>query len=227
MREYFFLLAAALALAGCDGSTCTSDCITVDGDGPMIHGSGNMKTETRQVGKFTSVQIRSATVTIEHTGSDSLSVTGDDKLLPLFTTEVKDGTLYLSYVKGKAFEGKMPSYHVTVADLRAITLSGAGSVDASNLDGAALALSVTGAGHIHAAGQTGALTISVDGAGSVDASKLKAKNAKVVLSGVGHATVDASETLDAQISGVGNLQYLGAPKLTSHISGVGKIEQRH
>ncbi len=225
MRSHLFLF-AALVLAGCDGSNCTSDCITVNGDGPMIHGSGNMRTEMRQVAPFAAVQIDSAHVTIERTGSNSLSVTGDDKLLPLFTTEVKDGTLHLSFVKGKTFEGKMPAYHVTVADLHTITLDGTGRVDASKLDAAALSLSVAGAGSIYAAGRADALDVSVKGAGSVDASNLQVKSAKVVLSGVGNAIVNASEILDATISGVGRLQYLGSPKVTSHVSGVGKIEQK-
>lgn len=226
MRRYFALF-AFLVLAGCNDSSCTSDCITVDGDGPTIHGSGKMQTETRPVGPFSAVQVLSAgKVSIERTGGDSLTLTGDDKLLALFTSTVKDGTLYLSYVKGKAFEGKMPTYHITVANLRAISINDAGSVDATKLESDALSLAISGAGRIRAAGRANALTVSVSGAGLVDASELQAKSANVVLSGVGNADVNASETLDAKITGVGRLQYIGSPKITSQISGVGKLVQK-
>jgi hypothetical protein len=228
MRRYFALF-ALLALAGCDDSNsfCASDCVTVNSNGPMIHGSGKLKTETRQVGTFTSVQMPgSGNGTIERTGADSLSVTGDDNLLALFTSQVEDGTLYLSYAEGKSFEGKIPVYHITIADLRAIGIKGSGRIDASKLDGTALALSIAGSGRIHVAGLADALTVSLSGSGSIDASELKAKSAKVVLSGSGSAVVNASETLDVQISGSGSLRYLGSPKLTSKISGSGRIKQQ-
>src|SRR5437016_1743944 len=106
------LLVVLVVLAACDGigsSTCTSDCLSVNEGGTLIHGSGKISTETRSVAPFTAIQIAgSARVVIERTGTEGLTVTGDDNLLSLFTSNVKDGTLALSFEKGKSFEGKMP-----------------------------------------------------------------------------------------------------------------------
>src|SRR6266508_1971636 len=121
MLPKFSVVLAALVLAGCDGigsSTCTSDCVTVNDGGPVIHGSGNAKTETRPVAQFTAIRVASAvTVVIERTGAETLTVTGDDNLLSLFTSDVKDGTLSLSSANGKSFEGKMPVYRVSCCGL--------------------------------------------------------------------------------------------------------------
>ena len=100
-----------------------------------------MKTETRPAEKFTAVQLSSsADVVIERTGAESLTVTGDDNLLSFFTSEVRDGTLYLSYAKGKSFEGKQPVYRITVGDLRKVAVIGSGDVNASKLDGDAVGI---------------------------------------------------------------------------------------
>ena len=95
----------------------------------MINGSGSSKTEVRPVAAFSAVRLSDvgARVVIERTGKESLEVTADDNLVALFTSEVKDGTLYLSAAKGKSMSGKRPLFKVTVSDLRQLGVSGSGS----------------------------------------------------------------------------------------------------
>jgi hypothetical protein len=231
MARTFPMVLVLLALAACSDSgvsNCTSDCMTVHGEGPTINGSGTLKTESRPVGKFTTVKLSGvgARATIAQTGAESLEVTADDNLLSLFTSEVRDGTLYLSVVKGKSIAGKQPVYKITVSDLREIDLGGSGEIEATKLDGAALSMSVSGSGSARLAGRTDDLTISVSGSGSCNAAELKAKRAKVVVSGSGDLTVNASDELDAKVSGSGSIRYIGSPKLTTNISGSGTIKQK-
>jgi hypothetical protein len=225
------VLVAALALAGCDvgvgSSKCTSGCTMENHGGEVMHGSGTIKTETRSVEKFTAVRLSSsANVVIERTGTEGLTVTGDDNLVSLFISEVKDGTLHLSYAKGKSFEGKIPVYRITVSDLRKITVTGSGDVDASKLEGNMLSVSDTGSGDIRLGGQVDELVLGIEGSGDVNAAELKAKRAKVALKGSGDATVNVSDELDAKISGSGDLSYIGSPKVTSDVSGSGSIKPK-
>ena len=220
-----------LALTACDSSvksTCTSDCITVRGEGPMINGSGTSKTEVRPVAAFSAIRLSDvdARVVIERTGTESLAVTADDNLVSLFTSEVKDGTLHLSVAKDKSVSGKRPLYKITVNDLRQLGVSGSGTVEATGLDGEALAMSVAGSGEINAAGRIEDLTISISGSGSCNAAALKAKRAKVAVRGSGDLTVNASDELEAIVSGSGSIWYVGSPKITPSISGSGEIRQR-
>lgn len=193
----------------------------------MIHGSGVMKTETRPVETFTAVRLSSsANVVIERGGAASLTVTGDDNLLSLLVSEVRDGTLFLSYAKGKSFEGKIPVYHLTTGELRTLTVMGSGDVDASKLKGDALSVSIAGSGDVRLAGEVGDLTVAIDGSGDVDAAKLKAKRATVTVNGSGDATVNVTEELDAKIKGSGDISYLGSPKITKAVSGSGSIKPK-
>jgi hypothetical protein len=220
-----------LALTACDSSvksTCTSDCITVRGEGPVINGSGTSRTEVRAVAPFNAIRLSDvdARVVIERTGTESVEVTADDNLLALFTSEVKDGTLHLSVAKDKSVSGKRPLYKITVNDLRQLGVSGSGIVDASGLDGEGLAMVVAGSGEINAAGRIEDLTISISGSGSCNAAGVKARRARVAVRGSGDLTVNASDELDATVSGSGSVWYVGSPKITSSISGSGEIRQR-
>ena len=220
-----------LALTACDSSvksTCTSDCITVRGEGPVINGSGTSKTEARAVAPFNAIRLSDvdARVVIERTGTESVEVTADDNLLALFTSEVKDGTLHLSVAKDKSVSGKRPLYKITVNDLRQLGVSGSGIVDAKGLDGEGLAMAVAGSGEINAAGRIEDLTNSISGSGSCNAAGVKARRARVAVRGSGDLTVNASDELDATVSGSGSVGYVGSPKITSSISGSGEIRQR-
>jgi len=107
-------LSSLLLLAACNWSEC-GDCMTTGGEGTKIEGSGAMKTEVRPVEPFTSIvltDVESSLLVIERTGEESLTVTAEENLLPMFTSEIKDGVLYLTFKKGSSFHGKRPTYKV-------------------------------------------------------------------------------------------------------------------
>jgi hypothetical protein len=215
------VLPALLVLAACNWSDTYG--------GPTIKGSGNLSTETRPVERFTTISVSGAArLEIEQTGQESLELTADDNLLPLFTSEVRDGTLFLGVAEGKAltWSGKGPRFKVTVSELRKLKVSGAASVKATKLDSASLSISISGAGSGRIAGRSNDLSISVSGAGSLNAVDLQAKRATVIVSGAGDVTVNANDELDARASGAGTIRYIGSPKLQSRISGAGSINQK-
>jgi Putative auto-transporter adhesin, head GIN domain len=211
LRKFGILLLPLLALTACNNDD-------------VIKGSGNVTTENRAVGKFTAIRLSGiGHLVIERADSESLSVTVDDNLLPLFTTEVTDGILHLSVVKGKR-PSKAPTYKVTIRDLREVAVTGSGSIEAINLDGEVLSLSISGSASAKAAGRVDSLTVSISGSGSLGAAGLMVKRATITVSGSGDATVNASDELDASVSGSGDIRYIGSPRLTSRVSGSGSIE---
>jgi putative autotransporter adhesin-like protein len=224
--RYLVLLLPLFILAKCDLGTC-SDCVSV-GEGPEIKGSGTPKTETRTVTPFTAIRLteHAGRLEIERTGSESLSVTADDNLVGKFTSEVKNGTLYLSLAKGNTLNGKRPLYKITVNDLRAIDVEGAASLEATKLDGDALSISIEGAAAGNVAGRADELTISLAGAGTFNAADLKAKRGKVSVAGAGVVTVNVSDELEANVDGVGIVWYIGDPKLKSNVSGLGAVKKK-
>ncbi len=208
-------------LASCNG------CVYEYNGGTVVHGSGHPATQPRPVTGFGAIRVAgSGTVMVDRTGTESLTITADDNLLSMFTSEVKDGVLNLGVAKGKSFQGKPPVYRITVAALRDIEIAGAGDVTAKDLDGDSLLVKIAGSGDVKLAGQINALTISVAGSGDVDASELKAKSATVSVAGSGDVTVNASDALDARVSGSGDVRYLGSPKLTTKVSGSGSVKHK-
>jgi hypothetical protein len=218
---------AFLVLAACDASTCTGACVSVSGDGPTVKGSGTLKTDARPVDKFTAIRLSlSGDLLIERGGTESLTVTADDNLLSLFTSEVKDGTLDLSVAKGKSLSGRQPVYRVTIRELKRLDVSGSGTVRATKLDGDALSISISGSGTANLAGRVDDLTLSISGSGSFNGTELTVKRAKVAVSGSGEVTVNASDELNAKVSGSGTIWYVGSPKLTPSVSGSGSIKKK-
>jgi hypothetical protein len=209
-------LLALLAFAAC----------TVANSAPTIKGSGVAKTESRKVEKFTAIELDVGRLTVEQTGSESLTVTADDNVLPVLTTKVEGGALILSVENGKSFSGMEPVFAVTAAAVRSLELNGSGAIQASKLDGDTLSATIAGSGSARLAGRATELNLSISGSGSIDAAQLQAKRAKAEVSGSGPLTVNASDELDAEISGSGTIWYIGSPKVKSDVSGSGAIRRK-
>lgn len=207
-----FALLVALAVAACS---------------PGINGSGHVKTESRPVSGFTSVHLSGVGhLIITQTGTESLSITTDDNILPLITASVSNGTLSIGVKPGNSI-GKVTQldYTLTVKTLREIDVSGAATVTATGITTGALTLSLSGASNATVSGQAPTLTLTISGAGNFNGRQLASQTATVTISGAGSASVAASNTLDATISGAGSITYYGNPHVTQHISGAGSIKQ--
>src|SRR5205814_196008 len=151
---------------------------------------------------FTAIDLAgSGQLVIEQTGSESLSVTADDNLVSLYTSEVKGGTLYLSRAKDTNVSGMRPLYKVTMAELKGIDISGSADIDASKLEGESLSMSIAGSASAKLVGRIRDFRLSIAGSGSADATGLKATRAKIDVSGSGDVVVNVSDELDASIAG--------------------------
>jgi hypothetical protein len=212
------LVVGVIGLAGCGLGALTGGGVT---------GSGNLKTEVRQVSNFSQVDFSAVgTLTIEQTGIEGLSITADDNILPILTSDVSNGVLHLGAKDNQNYTTEKPiTYLLSVKTLTGLTLSGTGATQASNLDTQTMTVTMSGAGSATLHGKANDQQVTVSGVGSYDGSDFATKTAKATVSGVGSAIINASDTLDATVSGVGNVEYIGNPKVTSHVSGVGTVKK--
>jgi hypothetical protein len=190
-------------------------------------GDGPTRTESRSVGDFHSISLRGAAdATIRVGPPASLTVTAGERALESVTSEVRNGTLVVGQ-KRRWFwnEGKV-TLAISVPALREVAVSGAGNVEVHDARGAALELSLNGAGNLMAEGEIDSLEVNINGAGNAELSGLRARSARVVLNGAGQLTVNAAEELHAVVNGVGSVRYVGSPpKLDTKINGVGDVRQ--
>jgi hypothetical protein len=202
-------------------------CVTVV-RGPVVTGSGTVKSETRPAADFSRIALSGVGhLTVKQTDRESLTVTAEDNILPHLESKVEDGTLTLKVADNVNLSPSKPiTYTVEVKSLEGLSLSGAGTAEATGLDGKQLTVTVSGTGNVTLAGKAEELTVTLSGAGTFKGEGFAVKRAAVRSSGVGHAVVNASEELTASVSGVGNIEYLGDPKVKSSVSGVGKVRKR-
>jgi hypothetical protein len=203
-------LLAVLLLAGCT----------------IIRGSGQLSSESRQVSGFTKVELSgSGELKIEQTGTESLTISAEDNVLPKISSEVSGRTLILgSKSNAKIIPTKPISYSLTVKDLTGLAVSGSGSVTMSKLATPGLSTDISGSAAITASGTADDQDLKISGSGRFEAEQLRSKTVKVDMSGSGIVSVYASDVLDIHMSGSGTLTYTGDPKqVTQQISGSGKL----
>jgi hypothetical protein len=194
----------------------------------QLRGSGNVTTETREVGAFTAIDVSGVgEVLITQGDVDSLTVETDDNLQAIVLGEVRDDTLYLGNNTNQGFrDATRVTFAVTVKNLTALSFSGAGTLSARGLSGAQLSVNHSGAGRVTVDGTVVEQRVTLSGAGNYDGAALVSERATVDLSGLGSVVVNANERLDATISGAGSITYIGSPELHEQISGLGSIRQR-
>lgn len=191
-----------------------------------VRGSGVRKTEKRDVPTFTAIETTGAfEVQVNCQKPVSLEIEGDDNLLPLIQTEVRNGVLRVSNTK--SYNTSMPiSLRITVPDLTSVRSTGAGKFTISGLQNEDFEINSTGAAMVIAEGQSSSVKIRSTGAGKIDAQNLHARTAEVSVTGAASVDVYASEQLDVTVSGAGRVSYSGDPKVNKRVSGAGQVNKK-
>lgn len=191
-------------------------------------GSGDVRTQAREVSGFTTVDLRgTGHVVIEQGAADSLSITAESNLLPELSSRVSDGALILGAKQGHNTRTTHDiTYRVTLRELHDLRLSGSGSLTTTGIDARELTIEISGSGDITMSGAADSHTVDIAGSGNYDASGLHTDTATVRISGSGDATLGILGTLDATINGSGNIAYAGTPLVTQDVSGSGELVQR-
>lgn len=188
-----------------------------------VPGSGVASTEKRTVDEFTGIDLSGAgTVNVTCGQVQSVSVTVDDNLQDVITTEVANGVLKIGSTQSYSTKAGL-TIDITMPTLKKLEASGACNATIENCETEQLDLDISGAGKLIVSGKVEQVNLDLSGAGSVDLSELAAKKAKIDMSGAAKATVNASDELAVEISGVGKVSYLGDPVVKKQLSGLGKV----
>lgn len=192
-----------------------------------INGSGNVTSESRDVRSFDEVELRGVgNLSIRQTGSESLTVEAEENVLPKIGTEVENDRLIIGPEPNTSVQTNDPiNYVLTVKDLHALKLSGAGNIDAEDIGTDKLGINISGSGAVQISGRADSQEVEISGAGAYRAEDLESKEAKIGVSGSGSAIVNASEALDAKVSGAGSVEYIGDPTIEKDVSGAGRVSE--
>jgi hypothetical protein len=199
---------AALALAGC----------SIGDDGPRT-------TQTRDVAHFTRIDNEASVDVRLHVGErQRVQVRAGEKVIDDVRTEVRDGTLYVTF-DHDGFGGGDVVVEASVPKLTRIEASGSGDIDADGIAADAFEVRSDGSADIALEGTAGRLTVDLDGSGDAGLADLAAREAQVTVGGSGDLDVRAGERLAVEVDGSGDVRYHGSPALTQHVDGSGDLSR--
>jgi hypothetical protein len=213
-----------------------------------ITGSGVLKTVAPSVSGFHSVVLAvHGKLKLSQGNGESVSISGDDNIVPLVEAVVEDGTLTIRWVEKGRYSttykndleivvnaknidglaingsGQIEAGRLKTTKLNA-TIHGSGDIGIAALDTDSLTAAIKGSGSITAAGRADSLDVSVAGSGELLAAKLQSSRVKIDLHGSGEATLQARDELKAVIAGSGQINYYGKPRISSDVAGSGRIK---
>lgn len=211
-----------------------------------IEGSGNVVSETRNVGTFHNIHLNlAARITIQKGAAPDIEIQAEDNIMPYIITRVQNGTLYIDADQSISTHETI-RFVVYMDDIRELFIDGSGKIttteqmDVNNLniqiDGSGrldLAINansvftnIRGSGDINLQGNAQNLTLKIDGSGEINAENLHTANCYITINGSGKCYVHVTGILDAVIAGSGVIYYRGNPDtINTSISGSGKIQQ--
>jgi hypothetical protein len=217
------------------------------GGGERVQGSGKIVSQARQPGAFRGVELTTgARVEVVTGGDDTLTIEGDDNILPLVETVVQNGVLMIRPVKknmqidgrrlrivvrargvdslGVAGSGMLEAKGIR-ADKLTLEVAGSGALDIDGIEAKSVDVGVAGSGKVEAAGQAARAEISIAGSGKADTTRLNVQHATVSVSGSGQSLLTARGSITANITGSGNVGYYGDAQLTKAVAGSGTVQR--
>lgn len=195
------------------------------GDLPLA-GSGVLRSEPREVPPFHSVRSRgSFDVRIRVGEPQSLTISGDDNLLGLVSSEVHDGRLTLEMHSGNYNPRRPLKVEAVVAELKAVELIGSGDLEVEGVDTSDFEARICGSGDMQIQGRTESLVAQISGSGDMDFDDLQAQKAWVSVSGSGDMRLFVSGELSGSVTGSGDVRCRGGAEVESFSSrGSGSLD---
>lgn len=193
-------------------------------DDDIIHGSGNLSTETRELDSFNQVSSLGVfDVSITQGSSQSVEIIADDNIIHHVNTIVEDGQLKLS-LDDDNYRNISLQANIVVERINGITNSGVGDITISNVDeSGSFNIFNSGTGNISIQGTAESLAIENEGTGKFKGFLFTVSDCEIEIIGSGDCEVNVTNTLDVDIAGSGDVHYKGSPSLNTTISGSGSI----
>lgn len=193
----------------------------------ILTGSGNVKTEVRNLTGFTKVEtIGSINVFISKADAFEVKIEADDNLLPYIVPEVKENTLVVRMKDNFSYRNaKKMNVYVSMPQLTALATRGSGSITSeSKFSGDEMVVKTQGSGSINFSFDGKSAVISTQGSGGI---KFMGSINKVEVGTNGSGSIKAqleSESAHLYVAGSGNVNITGTAKdVIAEVKGSGSI----
>jgi len=200
------------------------------GFGALPAAAAEVVVQERDVSDFTGIVLNiSGDLHITQSDSESLTVTAEQKVLDVITTEVRGGVLHIGRQRGSSVRTREDiRFDVSLRVLERLGMSGSGDVYADRLEGDELKVAISGSSDIEF-GEIlmDDLRITISGSGDVELIELDANNFEASISGSGEIEVGGRcdvQTVSVSGSGDHMAENLQSREVTATVVGSGQVE---
>jgi hypothetical protein len=169
----------------------------------IVRGSGNVVTESRDIGAVDAVELGTlGTLEIEIGGDPELRIEAEDNIQPLIRTEVRNGRLIIDNQPERNFQAtRSVRYYLRVESLERIELSASGDARAPALSADTFTIRVSSSGDLEIASLTcDTCNIHLSSSGDVEIGNLDATALDVQISSSGDLTIDEGQVTRQEIT---------------------------
>lgn len=198
--------------------------------GSMQASAADVLVQERTVSGFTGIVLNgSGNLRITQGDAESLTITAEQKVLDVITTEVRGGVLHIGRKRGSSVRTREEiRFDVTLRVLERLGMSGSGDAYAERLEGDELKVTISGSSDIEL-GEVlvDDLRITISGSGDVELAELDANSFEASISGSGEIEVSGrSDIQTVSVSGSGDhmAENLESREVTATVVGSGQIE---
>jgi hypothetical protein len=191
----------------------TIACVLALGCGPSTTGSGVSKTEARSVAAFSEIAASSGLDVQVHVGAaPSVTVTGDDKIVPLVETTVSAERLRVGYKSGQHVSAATRVHvDVTLPSLKYLSADSGCHVRADGVKAEAFEIQASSGVDATVAGTATTLTVEASSGVHVDAGSLASRTATIHASSGANVSVRATDAVKGEASSGASVRVIGAP----------------
>jgi hypothetical protein len=187
-----------------------------------VVGSGRLRTETRKVRAIHAVTLLApVSVHVVQGEKESLTISAEDNILPLITTESQRGVLVVDFRRGGAdtIQPTKPiKLNLVVRELSEIDIPGASEVESPGLRAKTFSMSIGGSGSAKLKLGAEQTRIDIPGAGAVTV-KLNSAETRLSIPGAGTCRLTGmTDRLWVEISGAGKCAAAGLASREAHVS---------
>ena len=210
--------------------------------------SGHQITQNRPASGVNRVNLATnVDLVIQQGPTESLSVTGDEAILPALLTNISFGQMTIRYDPRYNIQDNLrPKVVLTVKDLNELKLSSSGNVTVGplttgsfniilssscnvNIQGIhadKISTRISSSGDIVIQGEANSLDLLVSSSVNFQAGDLKVQNATVTMTSSADVTLWVVNDLRVNTSSSGNISYFGNPVIHQNLSGSGRLIPR-
>lgn len=234
LRNLGLIIVAAALLTACGSSQ------------KQIDGNGKLTSQTRTLKDFSAIDVSGSYVVdvVTNSSSPSITINGDENLLPYIKTEVSGSTLTIKTADNIVINpSKRFSLTVNTKDLQSLSTTGAisanigqavsqnfsikafGTVDlTARITAEKLSVDTSGTTQLTLAGKTNILNIHSSGTGNIGARNLLSDTTVINSNGAGTIIVNAANSLQITVNGSTAVNYYGTPKIQQSIRGSAQVK---